>query len=194
MTADELKVTLAEHLKWRRGEPGGKRAYLSGAYLSGAYLRGADLRGADLSGADLSGAYLSGADLSGAKEVESLPHFSAPTLSEYISMHKINSEGTDLILFKGLTLDGKSPSHGTKLEYKDGETVEVVLCNFDPWQDCGEGINLSPTIEAAKEWGPLIKEVRVSMLDIVCIPFGSKNKLRVKRCRVVGPVKEKAHD
>jgi hypothetical protein len=69
MTPEYLREVLESHRKWRLGEPGGTRAYLSGANLSGAYLSGADLSGANLrsaylSGANLSGAYLSGADLS----------------------------------------------------------------------------------------------------------------------------------
>jgi hypothetical protein len=65
VTPEILKVTLEEHLKWRRGE-GGKRADLSGADLSGANLSGANLRDADLSDANLRGANLRGANLRGA--------------------------------------------------------------------------------------------------------------------------------
>ena len=79
MDKQELKNILDKHLKWLRGENGGKRANLFRANLSGADLSGANLSGADLSranlsranlfranlsGADLSGANLSGADLS----------------------------------------------------------------------------------------------------------------------------------
>ena len=71
MDKQELKNILDKHLKWIRGENGGKRANLSRADLFGANLSGADLSRADLSGANLSradlfGANLSGADLSGA--------------------------------------------------------------------------------------------------------------------------------
>ncbi len=66
ITSEILKATLADHLKWWRGEDGGKRADLSGADLSGANLRSANLSGADLRSANLSGANLSGANLSGA--------------------------------------------------------------------------------------------------------------------------------
>lgn len=55
-----------KHLKWLRGENGGKRADLSEADLSRADLSRADLFGANLSRADLSEADLSGANLSGA--------------------------------------------------------------------------------------------------------------------------------
>ena len=64
MDKQKLKNILDKHLKWLRGENGGKRADLSGADLSGADLSGADLSWANLSGADLSGADLSRANLS----------------------------------------------------------------------------------------------------------------------------------
>ena len=66
MDKQKLKNILDKHLKWLRGENGGKRANLSGADLSGADLFRANLSRANLSGANLSGADLSGANLSGA--------------------------------------------------------------------------------------------------------------------------------
>ena len=66
MDKQELKNILDKHLKWLRGENGGKRANLPGADLSGADLSRADLSRANLSGADLSGADLSRANLPGA--------------------------------------------------------------------------------------------------------------------------------
>ena len=66
MDKQELKNILDKHLKWLRGENGGKRADLSGADLSRADLSRANLSGADLSEADLSGANLFGANLFGA--------------------------------------------------------------------------------------------------------------------------------
>ena len=63
MDKQELKNILDKHLKWLRGEYGGKRANLSGANLFRANLFRANLSGADLSRANLSGANLSGADL-----------------------------------------------------------------------------------------------------------------------------------
>ena len=64
MDKQELKNILDKHLKWLRGENGGKRADLSRANLSGANLFGADLSWANLSWANLSGANLSWANLS----------------------------------------------------------------------------------------------------------------------------------
>ena len=66
MDKQELKNILDKHLKWIRGENGGKRANLSRADLFGANLSRADLFWANLSRADLFGADLSGANLSGA--------------------------------------------------------------------------------------------------------------------------------
>ncbi len=66
MDKQKLKNILDKHLKWLRGENGGKRANLSGADLSWADLFRANLSRANLSGANLSGADLSGANLSGA--------------------------------------------------------------------------------------------------------------------------------
>jgi hypothetical protein len=71
MTPAELAVVVEAHGKWRRGEPGGIRAYLAGAYLAGAnlagaYLAGAYLARANLAGADLADAYLARANLAGA--------------------------------------------------------------------------------------------------------------------------------
>lgn len=48
MDKQELKNILDKHLKWLRGENGGKRANLSGANLSGANLSRANLFRADL--------------------------------------------------------------------------------------------------------------------------------------------------
>ena len=64
MDKQELKNILDKHLKWLRGENGGKRADLSRANLSGANLFGANLSWANLSWANLSGANLSWANLS----------------------------------------------------------------------------------------------------------------------------------
>ena len=66
MDKQELKNILDKHLKWIRGENGGKRADLFGANLSRANLSGANLSRANLSGANLSRANLFGANLSGA--------------------------------------------------------------------------------------------------------------------------------
>ena len=49
MTID-IESMIAAHAAWRRGEPGGRRANLSGANLSGANLSRANLSGANLSG------------------------------------------------------------------------------------------------------------------------------------------------
>lgn len=66
MDKQELKNILDKHLKWLRGENGGKRADLSRADLSRANLSGANLSEANLFGANLSEADLSRANLFGA--------------------------------------------------------------------------------------------------------------------------------
>ena len=66
MDKQELKNILDKHLKWLRGENGGKRADLSRANLFGANLPEANLFGANLFGANLSEANLFGANLFGA--------------------------------------------------------------------------------------------------------------------------------
>ena len=51
MTPEALKEIIALHSKWRRGEPGGARANLTGADLTRAYLADADLADANLADA-----------------------------------------------------------------------------------------------------------------------------------------------
>lgn len=72
-----VKQILDEHVKWLRGEEGGRRANLTGADLTRTDLTGADLteasltkaslRDADLTGASLREANLTGTDLTWAK-------------------------------------------------------------------------------------------------------------------------------
>jgi hypothetical protein len=66
MTKEEIAAVLADHVKWLRGEEGGKRARLDGANLVRANLDGANLVRANLDGANLDGANLDGARLDGA--------------------------------------------------------------------------------------------------------------------------------
>ncbi len=63
MDAEELKIILANHDVWRRGEAGGVRANFRDADLRYADLRGVDLVRANLCEANLVGANLSEADL-----------------------------------------------------------------------------------------------------------------------------------
>jgi hypothetical protein len=170
-------------------------AYLSGAYLSGAYLSGADLFGADLSRADLSGANLSRADLSGAnlsnaKGLTKLPQMCIPTINEYIKRNGMKDEGEWFYAYKG-TREGRSPQRtgDEALEYRDGKPLEVPFGNSCPWTDCGHGINLSPTFNAAKKWGSTVKLVKVNKGDVLVIPVDG-TKFRVKRCEVIGTAEE----
>jgi hypothetical protein len=155
------------------------RANLSGANLSRAYLSGANLSGADLSGANLSGADLSGADL------KNIPNLNTPTINEYIKLYKIKKEGEYIYVYKGVTDNLKSPQSSTKIKYTKGiHKVEFADC--DVWQDCSYGISVSPTEEAAKEWGSKIIKLKVHIGDIVCIPvYGHEKKFRAKKVRVL---------
>lgn len=56
MDKENLIKCLEKHLKWVKGEEGGKQANLSSANLSSADLRSAELRWDDLRWADLSSA------------------------------------------------------------------------------------------------------------------------------------------
>ena len=98
MDKQELKNILDKHLKWLRGEYGGKRADLSRANLFRADLSGADLSRAnlfraDLSGADLSRANLFRADLSGANLFRA--DLSGADLSR-ANLSRANLSGADL--------------------------------------------------------------------------------------------------
>ena len=75
MDADMLSKVLADHQKWLRDEPDGKRADLSRADLSGANLSRADLSLADLSGANLSGANLSRADANSKTKIDNIDKY-----------------------------------------------------------------------------------------------------------------------
>ena len=160
------------------------RANLSGADLFRADLFRADLSGADLSWANLSWANLSGANLSGA-DLKKIPSLNTPTINEYIKKYEIEKKGEYIYVFKGVTDDLESPQLSTKIKYDKGiKSVDFADC--DVWQDCSYGISVSPTKEAAKEWGTKIIKLKVHMGDIVCIPvYGHDKKFRVKKVEVV---------
>ena len=151
-TAAELTKILDDHKKWWNGEPGGVRAYLSGAdlrsaYLSGAdlrsaYLSGADLRSADLSGANLRSAYLRSADLSGADYNENTAFYAlqCPETGSFIGWKKANG----LIVKLEITEDAMRSSATTRkcrcskakvlaIENVDGTPSEftTVQSNYD---------------------------------------------------------------
>ncbi len=133
---------------------------------------------ANLSEADLSWANLSEADL------KKIPNLNTPTLNEYIEKFKIEKEGEYIYLFKGVTSDLESPQSSVKIKYTPG-IHKVDFADCDVWQDCSYGISLSPTEEAAKEWGNKIIRVKVHIGDISCIPVcGYDKKIRVKKCEV----------
>ena len=190
----ELVEIIRRHKLWLSDESGGEFANLRSADLSSANLSSADLSYANLSSADLSYANLSYADLRYANlssadlssaNLKNIPQLNTPTVNEYIKKFKIKKSGEYIYVFKGVTEDFKSPQSENKIIYKKGK-VEVDFANCDVWADCGHGINLSPTEEAAKEWGKKIIKVKVHLGDIVCIPIHEHNKkFRVKKCEVL---------
>ena len=158
-------------------------ANLSGADLSRADLSRADLSRANLSRADLTVADLSGADLSRARG--KIPFLTPYTLNDHINEYKIRKKGDYIYVYKGVTDDLKSPLQtSNQITYKVGTVIEVDQANPDYWTECGHGINLCPSVEAAKEYGSKIIEVKVHIGDIVVIPQ-EHNKFRVKKCEVV---------
>jgi len=71
-----------------------------------------------------------------------------------------------------------------KIKYEIGKTISVDYLNYDIFTSCGHGINLSPTIKLAKNWGDKIIKVEVPFLKGICIPLQHK-KFRVKECKVI---------
>ena len=127
----DLKDVLTKHQKWLNDEPGGVRAYLSGANLSRAYLSRAnlsraylsraDLSGANLSGANLSRAYLSRADLSGA-DLSGANLSGADLSGAYLSRANLSGadlSGADLSRadLSGADLSGANLSGATNVPY-----------------------------------------------------------------------------
>ena len=175
-------------------------ADLQGADLRGANLRGADLRDADLQDANLRDADLRDADLRDADlrdadlqdediKKNKIPQFASLTLNEYIKKYSIEKDGVYIFAYKGVTNKLQSPLQtDNPLTYSIGKTISVDIANTDIYEACGHGINLSPTIGAAKEFGEVIIKVKIHVGDIACIPFEDK-KFRVKKCKVIEKVK-----
>ena len=149
----------------------------------------ADLRYANLRSANLSYANLRYADLRYVNlryaGIAKIPNLNRPTLNEYIKENKIKQEGKYIYVFKGVKDDLTSPQSDKKIKYTKG-IKKVKYADCDVWNDCSYGISLSPTEEAAKQWGQKIIKIKVDIGDIVCIPiYGHKEKFRVKRCTVL---------
>ena len=152
MDKQELKNILDKHLKWLRGEYGGKRAdlfradlfradlsgaNLSGANLfranlSGANLFRADLSGANLSGADLSGADLSGANLSGADYIEKAKNLfypiACPEIGAFVGWKKarVKTSGHECIVKLEITEDAvRSSAAGRKCRCSKATVLEI---------------------------------------------------------------------
>ena len=152
MDKQKLKNILDKHLKWLRGENGGKRADLSranlsganlsranlswadlsGANLSGANLPGADLSRANLFRADLSGADLSGADLSGADYIEKAKNLfypiACPEIGAFVGWKKakVKTSGHECIVKLEITEDAvRSSAAGRKCRCSKATVLEI---------------------------------------------------------------------
>jgi len=173
-------------------------AYLQDAYLRGANLRGADLQGADLQGADLQDAYLRGADLRGADlrgadlrgaDLQNIPHLTHLSFDSFIKKYKIKKRGNSIIAYKGVTNALESPMQDNKIKYEIGKIIKTDYLNYDIFTDCGHGINVSPTIELAKQWGDKVIEVEIPFFKGICIPL-EHTKFRVKECKVIREIEK----
>ena len=166
MDKQELKNILDKHLKWLRGENGGKRANLSGADLSRANLSRADLSGAD---------YIE-------KAKKLFYPIACPEIGAFVGWKKakVKTSGHECIVKLEITEDAvRSSAAGRKcrcskatvLEIQDleGNVLEQVavsdrdenfryipgtvvsVSNFDEnrWNECSTGIHFYITREEA---------------------------------------------
>ena len=144
-STDELAEILKLHGMWRRAEPNGVRANLSGANLSGADLSRANLYGASLYGANLSGANLSRADLSRANLYGadlSRADLSGANLSD------ANLSGADL----------SGADHILRGPYLDGH--EVFLVRFQDGPRYKAGCRWFTVAQAHEHWRDLSRHQR----------------------------------
>ena len=152
MDKQELKNILDKHLKWIRGENGGKRADLSGANLFGANLSRANLSGANLSGAnlfeanlfeanlfranlsgaDLFEANLSRANLSGANYIEKAKNLfypiACPEIGAFVGWKKarVKTSGHECIVKLEITEDAvRSSAAGRKCRCSKATVLEI---------------------------------------------------------------------
>ena len=171
---DELKVILAEHTKWIRGE-GGARADLSRANLFRATLSGANLSGANLSWANLSGSDLSRANLS---EANLLPAFQICE-GDLIVYKKVQGKIVTLVISKKtrrtasivgrkcrsesaliLEIEGHQPvktngrGDGIETIYEEGKEIKADSYDDDWRIECSHGIHWFLTRKEAEDWNP----------------------------------------
>lgn len=165
-----LEKVLSDHLKWLRGENGGKRADLSGANLSGANLSEANLSEANLSGA---------INLAAAKNL--FFPICCPESGAFIGWKKAFGDGTCSVIVKLQIADDAKRSSATgrkcrcnkavvlQIEslsgeetyqearsardksfiYKVGQTVSVDDFDENRWSECSTGIHFFITREEA---------------------------------------------
>jgi hypothetical protein len=158
-------------------------ANLWNANLWNANLRDADLSDADLRDADLRDADLIGANLSDAKGI---------WMYYRSSLNILKYQKGKLRAFKYLN-GNHSPYQ--KTVYRVGKTYSVDDFDTDIFNLCGSGINV-----ASLEWclqdtnfdlDKTYVEVEFDASDIVCIPFASDGKFRVRKIKVLRKLTKK---
>lgn len=96
--------------------------------------------------------------------------------------------------YKYTDANGKGPYQPVKsITYAVGKTYEVKRWSNNRREDCGRGLHV-----ATKKWclhdtryrnGYLLFLVRIKVKDVVCVPFGTLGKFRVKKLKVIKLIK-----
>jgi hypothetical protein len=171
-TVEEMKIVLAEHAKWLKGE-GGTGANLADADLSRANLYGANLADADLSRANLTGAKLTDANLTGADNIPAFQICEGDLVVYKKVMGKIvtlsipkNAKRTACITGRKcrseyamvLEIEGHSPvisngcGNGIETIYEEGREVRADSYDDDWRVECSHGIHWFLTRKEAEDW------------------------------------------
>jgi hypothetical protein len=160
-----------------------RNANLWNADIQDADLQDANLRNANLRNANLRDADLRDADLRDAKGLSM--HYRS-------NLNILKYQKGKLRAFK--YLNGNSGPYQNSI-YEVSKTYEVDDVDRDIYNLCGRGINV-----ASIEWclrdanfdlDKTYIEVEFDVKDIVCIPFASDGKFRVKKIRVVRKLSKK---
>lgn len=198
MEQERLNEIVALHEKWLKNEEDASRANLSDADLRDANLSGADLSGADLKGADLSGANLSDADLSGA-DLRGANLKGADLRGANLSMVKNLLDGIAYLSEKfeknELGVIAYKTFHGSFAQnpewtIEEGAVISEV-CNPNPGDDCGCGINVAPLawVKSNYSKGQIWKVlIRWEWLVGVVIPYNTNGKIRASRVELLETV------
>ena len=155
MTKDELKEILDKHMKWLRCEPGGSRAYLSGAYLSGAKIETSLLNKFYPICCPESGSFIGWKKARGNLIVklmicEDAKRSSAFTRKCRCSKAKViaieNIDGTEA------SVSEIASGRDRNFIYKIGETVSVSDFDEDRRNECSTGIHFFITRQEAVDY------------------------------------------